>query len=232
LLIYNGRVEDASGNPLDRVAVRFTSTDLNSYDDIGHRTVEEVVTSSDGEFIGRLLAGIYTVELIPEAADQSREEQSPLRLEDVVVRGGALTLPTQRLEKLFPYSGRMVDPLGEGVPDALLSCTELGFDRRTWSTRADDAGFFELRISRNEVRCVLTPSGARLDLPVTARDLEPVGHDGRLGFAQGVPVRGSVLLDGRPEPFALLEFTDDDGIRFGSVLTGSEGTFELRLAIP
>ncbi len=230
-VLVDGRVEDAAGNPLGGATVRFTSTELTGYDELEHETVVEVVTSNDGQFTRRILSGTYTTEFLPAPAEQERDDHTPIRLDNLVVRGGTLTLPTQRLEKLTPFSGRLVDILGEGVPGALLACTELSFGQRSWSTQADDSGFFDMRISRQPVRCTMTPPGGRLDLPLTSFDLDPVNSDGRLPFARGVIAQGSVVLDGAPEPFAFVELTDRDGRRYGSALTDSGGNFEVQLAI-
>jgi hypothetical protein len=231
-VLVEGRVEDANGSPLGNVTVRFTSASLSGYGDVEHSTVVEVVTSNDGQFARRLLAGVYSTEFLPAPGEQPRDDQSPLRLDEIVVRGGAYSLPTQRLSNLATLDGRAVDPSGNGVPGTRISCAELDFTKRTWSTVAADGGFFELRVSRVPARCTLTPPGDRLDLPYTVLELDPEGHEGPLAFEQGVPVRGTVLVDGQPEAFAFVELTDEAGIRFGSALTRSDGTFEVSIARP
>ncbi len=228
-ILVDGRIQDDDGSPLSGVTVRFTSNQLNGYEDLEHQVAIEVLSSNDGRFLGQMLPGYYTVEYIPPDTDDIRDSLTPLST-DERIGGGSFSLPTQRLSALINMSGHVTDAVGDSVPFANIRCTEDGFTNRTWSTSADDVGVFELHVSRVLLSCELTPPPDRLDLPLTRLWVDPAErNESEFGFHHGVPLIGTVTLDSVPEALSYVEVTSPDGLRLGSALTDDEGSFTIQV---
>jgi hypothetical protein len=228
VVVADGRVVDASGNGLSGITVRFESVNLDGHDDVASYTTD-VPTSIDGIYLLKLPAGDYDVAFLPPSSDEARNDHTPA-LEAHSLRDDVTSLGSAALTDLRTVSTQVVDTGNAGVADARVQCKELGFGERSWTSIADDTGRVSMLLPGVPLVCSLTPPGSRLELPLTMVSLDPSSFDSRnLHFGSGVPVTGTVSLDGEPEQFAYVELVDETGARLGSGLTDAQGRFNVTL---
>lgn len=225
-ILAEGQVMTEGGDPLGGVTVRFTSQELEGYEDTLATASFEAQTDADGVFARRVLPGLYTIEYLPESP-----LHSPSLIESVVLEASGAQLAPMTIEGLGTLDGYVLDPFGDAVPRTQISCVEEGFSHRRFVSQADDQGLYTLKAPRVPLGCTLTPPGDRTDLPMTPLNFDLSGPiDAALVFAKGLLVSGSIALDGEPEPSALVELTTSSGTRLGASLTDSEGAFRLVIA--
>jgi hypothetical protein len=230
-VLASGRVASAEGTPLAGVRIRLSSDRLNGYEVGQARSVHELSTAEDGTWLRQVLPGLYTLEVLPDPADEFQDEWSSVRMEGVRIAEGAASLGLTSLPGLSPLRLTLSDRAGQLVPSAEVRCVEVGGSGRNWSSVADDAGEVELRVGRGPLSCSILPPGDRLDLPQTWLDLEDASQlDGALVvFPEGLAVRGTVRWEGNPEAYALVDVVNADGRIVGSALTDDAGAFEVRV---
>ncbi|MBT3220626.1 MAG: carboxypeptidase regulatory-like domain-containing protein [Proteobacteria bacterium] len=219
-----GGVVDEDGNPVDDVTVRFLSTSLDNYTDAA-AVAFDVETNANGNFDTRLLPGTYEVELLPPADGQHTAKS----MGEIEVGEQSKNIPTETLDSFVQWSGYMT-LRGMDVPNARLHCTENGYANRHWSAIADDSGYFSIAVPQSSIECVATPPGSRVDLAVTDAKLN-LSEDTELDleFEDGVEVTGTLLLDGEPIQWAVLEVRGSNNQLYALALSDEEGTFTFRL---
>jgi protocatechuate 3,4-dioxygenase beta subunit len=224
--LASGRVVDTNGQPLASVTVGFHAERLDGYEEVESSATYEVVTGSDGSFTRRMKTGDYRIEFRPSAPTLS-----PAALDKFTLRQGANEIGNVTLLDDVLVEGYILDAYGDAVSDAQLACFEKGFDARRYTTTTDSSGTYTIRLPATSMECALTPPAVRRDLPLTYRDVMPTsGAALALSFDVGSAISGQVLLDGEPEGGALVEFRDEQGVRYGSAYTSQEGAFEVFVA--
>ena len=224
--LASGRVVDVEGQPLASVTVRFEAERLDGYEKLESSAQYEVVTGSDGSFTRRMKTGDYRVEFRPSAADLS-----PFALEGLTLSQGANEIGNVSLADDVLVEGYLLDPFGDAVSDAQIACFEEGFDTRRYTAVTDSSGTYTIRLPATAMSCALTPPAVRRDLPLTYRRVVPKpGQALALAFESGNAIAGQVLLDGEAERGALVEFRDEEGVRYGSAYTSQTGAFEVFVA--
>lgn len=233
--ITTGRVVDTHGFAVAAAVVRFTATSLDRYDDLPATLVVEEATDANGSFEASLLDGQYDVEILPPVVDDVALDHGPAHFS---VAGTGLSLGDQVLPDLVPVSGSVVTSEGDRVPDARVTCREIGFGGRSWSTFANGDGAYELYLPPTPLQCTVQPPGQLAGrLAWTSSTLDPVEVTlVDLVARAGRRVFGNVTAGGQGEAFALVEVRDADGELLGSALTAGEsaddtvpGAFELRI---
>jgi hypothetical protein len=231
LRTLSGRVVDDQGDGLGDVTARFVASSLDGYVEQTTYSVE-VTTGDTGVFDTRLLPGVYDVELRPKEG----VEFAPATLGERRISASVTDLGTVALAPMGLVSGRVTDPSGQFVPDALVTMTEIGFGQRSWSFVSDDTGGFTTLAPAVRMEFALTPPAAREELALTRIDVEPTqGVQIDVAFENGLPITGRVLYadpqDGQLNPvsYAVVEARDEDGTLWGQALTDAEGTYDLRV---
>lgn len=234
LVSLSGRLVTESGAPIQGSTVRITPISLNGYDAYTVTSSVSVTTTATGTFDVQVPSGVYRIELLPRTSDTV----SSLQLGDVVVGTatalGELTLPAFTLTTFSiggPEAGnaQVYTPIG----DARIACVEVGLGRRSWTTFTDGSGKATMPLPQNRLLCTLTPPGARGDLAMTIREIDPTDDDAPvIDFETGARVYGQVLTQGQVEPYAVIEIRDGAGVLWAAGISDDRGTFSLQLAWP
>jgi hypothetical protein len=224
----------------DAVRVRIVATELRAAPGTRAAYSREIGTD-DGIFSAVVPPGTYRVEIFSRAP----EGPAPQLIEDVTADGRIADIGVVSLRSLATRFAEVVDPFGDPVGGAVVTCVESGFGGRTWSSIADPLGQVALTSPEVPMTCTVAPPPSRPDLaatrqPITLERLD-TDDDGpwRLEMVEGAVVVGRVQarLDARldapstrPLAGALIEVRDGSDRLLGVGVSGSEGQFRLRVA--
>ncbi len=220
------RAVDASGDGLPLTPWRLRATSLEGY---GSEARVEItgVADTQGNIVTQAVPGTYTLELLAQVGDA----RSSRRVTDIQI-DSTTTLGDVELRPLVSRSGFAVDPSGNGVPDATVRCTEIGFSNRSWSGFTDPFGAYEIQAGDGPLTCFVSPPGHRDDLALTRVETDPDVPETVTVFEQGRVLNGRVSFEGDPENLALVELRDATGRVWATGLTNSDGEFEVRVQFP
>lgn len=217
----DGTVLDAGGNTVDDALVRFTSASLSGAE--GSLTVE--ATTGNGDFVARLLPGVYDVEVIPPY--DAKASPALVRSVEVSERD---QIGTIQLEGLTTLDGRVVDIWGEPAANVVVAATQQGFQGYVWSATTDAYGEFSMNVPVGTYDTTFTPSSVSTGGALTTVELV-AGEPVNVQLAQGVELRGTVLWDGEAVPWAWIDVRDDaSGVLVGRGTTNDLGEFLLQVS--
>lgn len=222
-----GRVVDSEGLALPDVTVRFTATSLSGYEALDASLVLEDRTDANGNFEASLLDGTYDVAFLPPSEADPALDHGAVLLEGRETGAGGLIFGNQGLPDLTSFSGDVLDPSGNPMGQALLTCHEIDLGGRSWSTFTKDNGRFEFMVPPSPLRCVIQPPADRTDrFAWTTEVIDASIDDGhQFEIREGTLVLGQVRMAGIGEPYALVEVRDEAGTVLGSTITqGDSGT--------
>ena len=224
------------------VRVRIISQSLDGYADGEARFEAELGTNGSGRFTEIAPAGFYRVEVAPQALDGP----SPLVVEGVRVGSGNTTTTVNglSLSRKTARQGRVLDEDGTPVGLAQITCTELGFAERSFSTTADPEGGWVMSLPDTPVRCAVTPpielAGALAVTWQRMEDEELFTEDAEwtLRIREGSVLSGQVRSRGEARlsapdiaevASAVVEVLDSSGNLLGVAITDSNGQFRMRI---
>lgn len=216
----DGTVLDAAGNTVDDALVRFTSASLVGAE--GSLTVE--ASTGNGDFVARLLPGVYDVEVIPPYDAKA----SPVRVRSVEVseRDGIGTIQLDGLSKL---EGRVVDVWGEPAANVVVAATQQGFKEYVWSATTDADGAFTMNVPVGTYDTTFSPSSVSTGGALTNVELV-AGEPVYVELDEGVELRGTVIWQGEAVPWAWIDVRDDaTGALVGRGTTNDQGEFLLQV---
>lgn len=218
-----GRILAPDGDPIRGATVALTAIELEGYPE-GTSAQSEAITSATGTWDVRVLPGTWQIEVLPTDA------WSPARIGHLAILDDE-DLGDLTLTPLTRFSGVVVDPAGEPVPDTLLQVTELGFGSRTWTAVADAEGAFAVDVADTLLEITLTPSGERAeDLPLTRLDLTPE-RGTEVAFSTATWLKGHLYdQDAEPVSWAVVEVRELDGVLLGATFTDEQGELSVGLA--
>ncbi len=226
----SGRLVSSQGLPVRDALVQFTASELDGYEEITASLVREAWPSSQGTWDLSVPAGTWRAEVLPEDG----VEQTPISLGTIRLElGSNVDLGNLVLPDLVEVEGRVVDPTGTPVPQAVLRASELGFGQRQFTFVSDDSGDFFALLPEVELEFVLSPPGDwASDLSYTRTNVDAREEGEKiLRFQRGERVRGIVLdSEERPLPWAVVEVRDNQGDLWALTLTDTEGRFDIGLA--
>lgn len=215
-----GRALTTQQQPLSGVAYRVTSTTLFDYPD--GRVDLTGFTDTNGNVTTRLLAGEYTLSLLMERDQVLTSLETPLLVQDDVDLG------VLRIEGLASIRGTVGDGYGGVIQGATVSCREVGFLQRSWTTNTGEAGEYNLAVAAGRLLCSASSGDPGL---ATSRETFDPRNGSELHFelTAGARITGVVTFEDEPEELALIEVIDGDGNVWGSTLSDEDGAYELRL---
>lgn len=221
-----GIVQDADGQPASGGTVRIVSESLDGFEGLDASWTTDEPVNGDGLYNSSVVPGTYTLEFLP-ASEGRGSELTPLRLTGVHLGGEYTEMPKIQLGHLVEVSGTIAGPNGVGLASAHVLCHEEGFDQRTFDVFTADRGTYALEVPAVPLACEASPPAARGNLASSRFWADPTtgASLGVVQLASGTNVRGRVVLDGVPEPYAVVEIRDDHAQLLGSGLTGEDGTF-------
>ncbi len=227
------RVEQEDGSPAASVLVRFIAITLDNFGSLDADLVIENATSNDGNLDLVIPPGTWAVEIIPD--DESA--LGPVAVAGPIEVREDRQLDTVILPGLVPLGGATVDGSGVGVADARITCSEVGFSGRSWSTFAGPDGRWDLSVSSATLECLATPPGERDELALgrVVVEASPIGQptpDVAIELPNGVRVRGIVTFDGAAEPYSVVEVRTVGGVLLGAGLTDADGSFAVSIPPP
>ncbi len=214
------QVTASDGSPVGSIPVRFTATSLDGY---GPAEFVAEDTISGGQVVLPLLPGTYDIEIAPAEGNLRGWAATGVRVQQGV------NLDSVSLEPLLPLSGHVLDSEGDALAGARVTCEEIGFAGRSWSTFADTSGQVSLALSA-AASCAAVPPAERSDLAMTRATLDLTATstwNPRLRL--GIPIGGRVTIEGEPEPFAIIEVRDATGLIVGQGLSDPDGNYALAL---
>jgi hypothetical protein len=218
-----GVVTDAGGRGLKDVRVRFRS---NRFDDTVGVAIVETETDQSGGFRTDLLAGDWTLELIPPY--DSSGGPSPLRVTDLRVGDTRADLGSLALPAAARMDGVVRTDEGAPLANARVIVADTTLSGSTWSAITGADGRFSLDAPRVPLAITVSPAQAKHTISHFAVDAPARGLD--LTLAPGTPVGGVVRSDGEALPFTLVEVLDGaTGEALGTALTDGEGRFSMRV---
>ncbi len=222
-----GSVVDASGALVPGAEIRFRSRAL----DAGVGSLMAVAGANDGgNFIIRLLPGIYDVEVVPPYSAGS--PPTPLLREAIGVVAGAPDFGALSLGEGGRLEGTVVDPDGAPAADVLVTATSKGTDGYLWSTRTDVAGRFSLAVPQSPLTVALTPQSTLQAGAVTYLEIADPMDLGEIALSEGVTVSGLIALEDVAIPYASLDVLDaNTGRILAQGVTDSSGIFSLRVVV-
>jgi hypothetical protein len=223
-VVAQGEVETTEGGRV-RATVRLTAEALDGYSGLDASFSTEVYAAANGSFVGLVVPGTYTVEVIPP---DEGDELSPLRLTGVPLAAGA-NLDTIALQPLVDVGGEVRGPAGSSIAAARVECSEVGFGGRAWEAFTGEQGRFSLMLPQVRVTCEAHPPGSRGELATGFISFDPT-MDQSVGFDlnRGQFVVGKVITSaGGGEPAVVVDVRDQAGRVLGSGLTDGEGGFEI-----
>lgn len=218
-----GVVTDADGRGLKDVRVRFRS---NRFDETTGVALVETETDQTGGFRTDLLAGDWSLELIPPY--DSAGGPSPLRVTDVRVGDTRADLGALALPAAARLDGVVRAPDGTPLKDARVIVADRTLSGSTWSAITGPDGAFSLDAPRVPLAITVSPAEAKHTISHFSVDGPARGLD--LSLAVGTPVSGVVRSAGDVLPFTLVEVLDGTtGDALGTALSDGEGRFSLRV---
>ncbi len=220
LVSLRGRVT-ANGANLDFANVRFVSTALAG---LANASLTVDAVTSGGNVSATLSAGTYDVEVWP---DPDGNAFAPARLEGVIVVDGAVMPDIDlALPVVTEFLAARVDD-NSVLPATAVTCIEVGFGGRVFTGETGQDGLLMLDLPPTPLDCTFLPpsdSGLprkRIPSLVPAAAV-PVPMD------TGTQMTGSVLLDGVPESFAVVEIRDgEDNSLIAASVTSEDGSFSV-----
>lgn len=227
-VLVQGRVVDPDGDSVTNATVRFVAESLDGYDGLEASWVAEKPVGADSTFLGYVVPGTYTIEVLPPAADDGQPDFSPLRRSAQVLAADA-QLDLIELEPLRQVEGRVTGS-GRGLAGAQVTCAEVGFDERFWTTFTDDRGDFAVDLPRVPLACEVVPPGDEPGFAPRWLDHDPATREPlEVALRAGNAVRGRIETEDGPEEFAVIEILDLDQRRIGFGFTDGRGEFEIRV---
>jgi hypothetical protein len=229
VVLVEGRVVNDSGESVAGTVVRFVAASLDGYDGLDASWVTERPVGADSTFLGYVVPGTYTVEVLPPTVDDGSEDYSPIRLSPQAIAADA-QLDVLTFEPLRSVEGTVRGEGGRRLAGAQVTCSEIGFDERFWTVFSDDRGDFVVDLPRVPVACQIVPPGSEPGFATLWREFDPTPQ-ARLDVTliAGQAVRGSVQTEDGPEAFAVIEILDLDQRRIGFGFTDDRGDFEIRV---
>lgn len=219
--VYGQVIDEASGQAIRDVGIRFSSDSLDSIDG----TLEiETETDGDGIFNRSLLPGTWVAQFIPEYDSTLAPSEIVF---DVTENGSGIDLEQIELPPRIEFRSVAIDDLDQPVAGAAVNARELGFDGYIHSTTTDMTGRFELLLPPSPVSLMVAPPGE--DLAVTNVFVDPAGEAGSVLVSRGQRVEGQISSVGAGVGFALVEIRDISGLLYATALTDPNGQFQLRM---
>jgi hypothetical protein len=221
------RVLSNTGNSLDSVPVRFTALDLD-----GYSTGEPQLVLEDRSFDGtvdlRVSPGVWRIEVMPDGeAFSGYATPTGLTIRDDE------QLPDVVLDPLVEVRGIVVDDSGAPLVDARLTCKEVGFAGRSWTTLSGPDGTWMEALPAPGASCTVLPPGTRLDLAPLTQDVFPTtGATVDFPLPSGQIASGKVTFQEQPAQFAIVQVSTPEGMLVSSGLTDRDGAFQVALPPP
>lgn len=226
-----GRIEDATGNPIEDATVRFVFEDADGFSKLAASWTGEDVTDGLGGFLLSAIPGTYTIEVIP-SEEGLVDAWSPKRITGQAFTAPKVTLRLPiELDPLILVSGQVfAEATGAPLPSAHVTCTEIGFGERSFDTFTEVDGTFYLNTSTARQRCEIAPPSNGVGLATIRREIDPSVQSSGYDFIlpPGTLLTGTVSLNGVPEPYAVVEVWSDQ-VRLGTSVTLEDGRFELQI---
>ncbi|MEQ1570978.1 MAG: carboxypeptidase-like regulatory domain-containing protein [Myxococcota bacterium] len=224
-----GGVDESDGGPARDATVRLVAESLDGFDGLDVSWSTEVRVNSDGFFYSAVLPGRYTVEVLP--SEGRGRSHTPLRLEGVPAFEAFTELPTVQLEPLVEVTGQVTQAGEGGIGSAHVLCREIGFGARAFEVFTNPGGQFAFDVANVPLTCETSPPSDRAALASTRFSVDPSGIEGPIPveLRMGEIVYGEVVLDGEPEPFAVVEVRDAGRRLLGTALTTDNGSFSIRV---
>lgn len=221
-LSVRGRVT-AAGTNLDLATVRFSSTALPG---LAGASLEVEAVTKDGNVNVTLAPGTYTMEVHP---NPSGPAWTPARIENVAIVDG-VALDIVDLQPAVPTTFLVVgQSAGDPLPDTVVTCTEMGFGARQFQAETDQEGNATMDLPDVSLECTFLPPDEAALPRLRLTDLRPAA-DVAVTLPDGFVVSGVVLLDGVPEPYAVVELRDgEDGSLIGAAVSDDLGSFAARV---
>lgn len=218
-----------SGNLVDSTGARITSTKdyrvrMSSQSLRGADGSYSLETRADqfGAFSLEVMPGDYLLEVIPAYEARRSPVSQRLTVGDEAVSMGEITVPDR-----WSWSGQVLDADGIPSPGALVVAQEEAFDRYAYSGVTGPDGVIQLSLPWTPMTLSLTPADGQS--AITYLRLDPAEEPPELILDRGVPIRGQLLLDGRPVPYALIDVRDDEGVSVATTVSDAEGVFAMRI---
>lgn len=219
---FGCQIVDEEGEPVSDVTVRLTATAL---EDDEWSLVRETNPDQNGDVLVKLLPGTYTAEFIP-SYDTGLSPQS---MELTVGSSGLELQSGVVLTALEMLSGRVFGPSDQPLANVAISAVELGFDHQVYSGSSDGNGSFSLLVPSVPMELTFTPSSS--DVAIHHTDYDPDTDTlRRVTLSEGRLVTGTLLVDGEPAPYAVVEIHNaEDDTLLGKTLSGEDGSFAARV---
>jgi len=228
-VLAEGRVVSERADPVPGTVVRFRSEELSGYSGVEASWTWDAPTATNGTFIARVAPGTYTIDLLPPPVEAGAQ-YSPARLRAVrVLDTDGEDLGSISIASSVDVVGVAQDSAGTPLASAVVDCTEIGFDRRSFFSTTNDDGVFQALLPAVPLSCVVAPPGDRNDLATGRFALDPSKElTPTFRLSGGTEIVGSVILSAAPEALALVEVRDLDNVLLGYGLTDEAGVFRLR----
>lgn len=191
-------------------------------DDTEGSFLSETRVDQHGDFNLDVMSGSYTLEVIPAYEAERSPVSLGFEVEQSAVELGEITIPPR-----IQWSGQVINIDGAPVPDALVVAREKGFDRYTYSATTGSDGVVLLDLPDVDLELTLTPPDA--SSATTFVELAAGQQNPSLMLDVGIPVEGTLDLDGEVVPFALIEIVTTEGKRLGTAISDGEGRFSTRV---
>ncbi|RME20276.1 MAG: hypothetical protein D6798_20830 [Deltaproteobacteria bacterium] len=203
---------------------RVVATAVDLRDVTGTLTVERT-TAAGGAFELSLPAGDWRLDAIPPYDAGLSPTSLDLTISEANLDIGELVLPTSTgIDVLV----RTTD--GQPAPGVLVVARETGFDGYTYSATTDAAGIASFDVPRVRLELTATPPTDSAAITRTVIDAAEV-QDPTIDLIRGVPVSGSVVAQGEPVSYALVEVRDARGELYGTAITDGDGAFSMRVPL-
>lgn len=208
---------------LSAVPYRLTSTALDAYPT--GRVELTGFTDTSGNLTARVIPGTYELTLLMDRETELTSVQLPITVT------GDLDLGVLQVTDLTSVRGTVLDALGAPLQGAAVTCREIGFEQRTWTTSTGEGGEYTLSVAAGPLFCGATAGNPDL---AASRESIDARETTQLDFTltPGVAIRGFVTFEGTPEEFALVEAVDDAGTVWATAVTDGRGEYLLRLHPP
>jgi hypothetical protein len=217
-----GQIKSLAGNlPIRNVKVRLSSDSLTGSTG---QLVIETESDKDGLFSRQLLPGTWVAEFIPEYDDALGSLEMTF---SVGSNGDAVDLGTIQLPSKVEISAVIRDPDGNPIEGAAINARELGFDGYIFATSTGPNGLFSVDVPPHAIALSISPPTA--DFAVTNELLNPLSYPGDFTLSPGELIEGTVVAQGDPLPFTLLEIRDLSGALYATTFTDPDGNFAVRL---
>lgn len=218
-----------SGNLVDSAGARISSTkdyrvrmSSQSLRDADGSYSLETRADQFGAFSLEVMPGDYLLEVIPAYEARRSPVSQWVTVGDEAVSLGEITVPDR-----WSWSGQVLDADGVPSPGALVVAQEDAFDRFTYSGVTGADGVIQLSLPWTPMTLSLTPADGQS--AITYLRLDPAEEPPELVLDTGVPIRGRLLLDGQPVPYALIDVRDVDDTSVATTVSDAEGAFAMRI---